>query len=39
MRDGIQGSEIKIIDGAGHLSTIDYPEEFTKILSAFLTAN
>ena len=32
-------SEIKIIDGAGHLSTIDYPEEFTKILSAFLTAN
>ena len=39
IRDGIQGSEIKIIDGAGHLSTIDYPEKFTKMLSAFLTAH
>tara|TARA_Y100000588_G_C14165808_1_gene886821 strand:+ start:211 stop:984 length:774 start_codon:yes stop_codon:yes gene_type:complete len=36
IRDGISGSEIKIIDGAGHLSTIDRPEEFTEVLRTFL---
>lgn len=38
IRDGIAGSEIKIIPDAGHLSTIDSPDEFTAELSAFLSA-
>ena len=38
IRDGIKGSEIKIIPQAGHLSTIDSPEEFTAALHGFLDA-
>jgi len=38
IRDGIAGSEIKVIPDAGHLSTIDSPEEFTAVLKTFLTA-
>ena len=38
IRDGIAGAEMKIIPDAGHLSTIDSPDEFTAELSAFLTA-
>ena len=38
IRDGIAGAELKIIPDAGHLSTIDSPEEFTAELSAFLAA-
>jgi pimeloyl-ACP methyl ester carboxylesterase len=38
IRDGIAGSEIKIIPDAGHLSTIDSPDEFTAELRAFLSA-
>lgn len=38
IRDGIAGSEIKVIPDAGHLSTIDSPDEFTSELSAFLSA-
>lgn len=36
IRDGIKGSEIRTIPDAGHLSTIDSPDEFTAELSAFL---
>jgi len=39
IRDGIPGSAIKVIPGAGHLSTIDSPAEFTAELGAFLDAN
>jgi len=38
IRDGIAGSEIKIIPDAGHLSTIDSPAEFTAELGKFLDA-
>ena len=38
IRDGIKGSEIRVIPDAGHLSTIDSPDEFTAELSAFLSA-
>ena len=38
IRDGIKGSVIKTIPGAGHLSSIDSPEEFTSELGAFLDA-
>ena len=38
IRDGIAGSEIKIIPDAGHLSTIDNPAEFTAELGIFLDA-
>ena len=38
IRDGIRGSEIRIIPQAGHLSTIDSPEEFTAALRGFLDA-
>jgi pimeloyl-ACP methyl ester carboxylesterase len=36
IRDGIAGSEIKVIPDAGHLSTIDSPAEFTAELGRFL---
>jgi 3-oxoadipate enol-lactonase len=39
IRDGIKGSEIRTIPDAGHLSTIDSPDEFTAELSAFLGKN
>lgn len=38
IREGIAGSEIKVIPDAGHLSTIDSPAEFTAELKAFLDA-
>jgi len=38
IRDGIRGSAIETIPDAGHLSTIDSPDEFTAELGAFLDA-
>ena len=38
IRDGIPGSEIRIIPGAGHLTTIDNPDAVTAELGAFLDA-
>lgn len=38
IRDGIAGSEIRVIPDAGHLSTIDNPDAFTAELKAFLDA-
>ena len=39
MSDRIRGSEILILDGAGHLSSIDHPVEFTAALKRFLLSN
>ena len=36
IRDGIEGSQIKVIPDAGHLATIDSPAEFTAELGSFL---
>lgn len=36
IRDSIRGAELKVIPKAGHLSTIDNPEAFTRELAAFL---
>jgi len=38
IRDGIPGSEIHVIPGAGHLTTIDNPDAVTRELAAFLDA-
>ena len=38
IRDGISGSEIKVVPDAGHLATIDSPDEFTAELKSFLAA-
>lgn len=38
IRDGIPGSSFAIIPDAGHLSTIDSPDEFTAELKKFLDA-
>jgi len=38
IRDGIPGSEIRVIPGAGHLTTIDNPAAVTAELAAFLDA-
>lgn len=39
IQEGIEGSEIKIIDGAGHLSTIDSPTAFNAELGKFFAGN
>lgn len=36
IRDGIEGATLEVIPQAGHLSTIDNPDDFTRRLSAFL---
>ena len=36
IRDGIAGATLEVIPGAGHLSTIDNPDDFTRRLAAFL---
>jgi pimeloyl-ACP methyl ester carboxylesterase len=36
IRDGIEGSQIKVIPDAGHLATINSPTEFTAELGSFL---
>lgn len=36
IRDGIKGATLEVITQAGHLSSIDNPDEFTRRLSAFL---
>jgi pimeloyl-ACP methyl ester carboxylesterase len=36
LRDGIRGSRLRVIDGAGHLSNIERPQEFNAALIEFL---
>jgi 3-oxoadipate enol-lactonase len=36
MRDGIRGARLQVIDGAGHLSNIERPQEFNAALIAFV---
>lgn len=36
LRDAIQGAEFKVIEGAGHLSNMERPEEFNAVLMDFL---
>ncbi|MFY9570569.1 MAG: alpha/beta fold hydrolase [Blastocatellia bacterium] len=36
LRNGIRGSRLCIIDGAGHLSNLEQPEEFNTALSDFI---
>jgi pimeloyl-ACP methyl ester carboxylesterase len=38
MRREIRGSQLKIIEGAGHLSSIEQPEQFNRALREFLDA-
>jgi 3-oxoadipate enol-lactonase len=38
LQDAIRGSELHVIDGAGHVSHLDRPAEFNKELRAFLLA-
>jgi pimeloyl-ACP methyl ester carboxylesterase len=35
-RNGIRGARLCIVDGAGHLSNIERPEEFNKIMTEFI---
>ena len=37
MHRAVAGSELKVIAGAGHLSSLEQPEAFNSILSRFLT--
>ena len=32
MRDGIRGARLRVIEGAGHLSNIERPQEFNAAL-------
>jgi pimeloyl-ACP methyl ester carboxylesterase len=36
MRRGIGGSRLAVIEGAGHVSNIERPEEFNRVLTKFL---
>jgi pimeloyl-ACP methyl ester carboxylesterase len=36
MRDGIHGSDMRVIEGAGHLSNLERPHEFNTILLEFI---
>ena len=36
MRDGIRGARLQVIEGAGHLSNIERPQEFNTALREFL---
>jgi 3-oxoadipate enol-lactonase len=36
MADAIPGARLEVIDGAAHLSNLERPDEFNRILSAFL---
>jgi 3-oxoadipate enol-lactonase len=38
MRDRIEGSRLAVIEGAGHVSNVERPEEFDRALDAFLEA-
>ena len=33
---GIPGARLAVIDGAGHLSSVERPAEFTAVVRAFL---
>ena len=37
LADGIEGSQLQILAGSGHLSNIEKPEEFTDALRGFLS--
>lgn len=36
LRNGIRGASLRLIDGAGHLSNMEQPEEFNSALTEFL---
>lgn len=36
IRDGIHGSDMRVIEGAGHLSNLEKPHEFNTILAEFI---
>ncbi|HKP10529.1 MAG TPA: alpha/beta fold hydrolase [Blastocatellia bacterium] len=36
LRDGIRGARLRVIEGAGHLSNIERPDEFNAALTEFL---
>jgi pimeloyl-ACP methyl ester carboxylesterase len=38
MRERIDGSRLVVIDGAGHVSNVERPEEFNRALAEFLEA-
>ena len=37
LQDNISGSSLRIISGAGHLSSMEKPEEFNKLIAEFVT--
>jgi 3-oxoadipate enol-lactonase len=37
IRDGIAGAELRVIEDAGHLSPIEQPEAFNRVLTDFLS--
>jgi 3-oxoadipate enol-lactonase len=36
LRDGISGSELVVIEGAGHISNLERPEAFNKVLESWI---
>jgi 3-oxoadipate enol-lactonase len=36
MRDGLRGSDMRVIEGAGHLSNLEKPHEFNALLVEFI---
>jgi pimeloyl-ACP methyl ester carboxylesterase len=38
MHEDIEGSNLKIIDNAGHVSNLEQPEEFNKYVRNFLNS-
>jgi pimeloyl-ACP methyl ester carboxylesterase len=38
IRDNIKGATLMVVPGAGHLGTIDSPDDFTRLLGEFLDA-
>lgn len=39
LQQGIQRSQLVVLPGAGHLSSLEVPEEFSRALDNFLTSN
>jgi pimeloyl-ACP methyl ester carboxylesterase len=38
LHEGVAGSSLVTLEGAGHLSNLEKPKEFTAALSKFLSA-
>lgn len=36
LRNGIKGAKLRLIDGAGHLSNMEQPQEFNAVLIEFI---